>query len=76
MTDQLWLFRLRHLVDILLDMNEVSLLLLRKQLAVFVAHYKVRLFKRRSEFGKTRVCHLDITASQRLDFSDEIVGRT
>lgn len=70
MTDRLWLSRLRHLVDILLEMNEVSLLLPGKLLAVFVASYKVRLFKHRSEFGKTCICHLGITASQRLDFSE------
>ena len=74
--DKLWLLRLGHLADALLKMNKVSLSLHGKQLAVFVAKFKIRLFKGKLEFGKTCICHSDLIAYPQLDFSDEIGGIT
>lgn len=37
----------------------------RKAAALFVANDKVRALKRTLEFGKTHICHLDITAPQK-----------
>lgn len=38
--DEWWIFKLEHLADVLLKMNEVNLSLQRKQWTVVVAHDK------------------------------------
>lgn len=59
---QITVIQIEHLADALLKMNKVSLSLHGKQLAVFVAKFKIRLFKCKLEFGKTCICHSDIIA--------------
>lgn len=40
-TDELWLFRLGYLIDIVLKMSKIDIPLLGKQQIVFVANHKI-----------------------------------
>lgn len=52
LADKPWLFRLGHLADIFLKMNERSLLLQGKQLTVFVTRVKIQVLKKKWELEK------------------------
>ena len=55
-TDELWLFRLRYLTDIFLQISGVRLSLQGKPL-MFVANDKIQSFKQNLEFWKTCIFH-------------------
>lgn len=62
--NKLWLFRLKHLADIFLILNKISMLPKRKQLLVFLTNDTIWVFKQKQNFENYDSITISSRASQ------------